>query len=452
MRRKVVVAVLSLAAGLALTASPTECFAQPKGPTASSPVLDPQITRKGEGARRLTLNALELKAFPVTNWAKLTDWQNGSAITSTDTNGKVVLIVTYSGWYKPAKKGMEIAKSLAETYAKKGLIVVAVHDKDGWADAEKTKPADGVKFLLAHDSKNEFRKSIESSQDPDFYLIDKAGNMRFAAIQSDKVEDAVKSLTTESATSAEQLNATLAKQKALLEEESRRTSDVNTKIDMTNIPELPYRTPSAEDYEKAEWPLPPMTDQQRDEYKKTKKLPEPKAFAVPDSGWHPSTPKTKGRVTLLYFFHPDTIPSNKLEPYLDGIDLAQRRVGRDLAIGGVIFDAKAAKGGSEQDASPDDKDAEKMLARLKTFTKGRKIEHPLYLDLENSLFATIKPENSTEFFIPQVAVISSDGTCRWWGFAGETAFAGALDKVLAVDPGARARREAEAAWIKAQRK
>lgn len=452
MRRTHVLSVLSLVAGLALTASPTVCLAQPKGPTASSPVLDPQVTRKGEGARRLTLNALELKAFPVTNWAKLTDWQNGSALTSAETSGKVVLLVTYSGWYKPAKKGMETAKSLAETYAKKGLIVVAVHDKDGWADAEKTKPAEGAKFLLAHDSKNEFRKSIESSQDPDFYLIDKAGNMRFAAIQSDKVEDAVKLLTTESATSAEQLNDRLAKEKARLEEESRRTQDVNTKIDMTNIPELSYRIPSAEEYEKAAWPLPPMTDTERDEYKKTKKLPEPKAFAVPDSAWLPETPKIKGRVVLLYFFHPDILPSDKLNPYLDSIDLYQRRVGRDLTIGGVVFDAKAAKGGSTQDALPDDKDAEKMTARLKTFTKGRKFEHPFYLDLENSLFSTIKPENSTEFFIPQVAIISSDGTCRWWGFVGEAAFPGALDKVLAADPGARARREAEAAWLKAQRK
>ena len=57
---------------------------------------------------------------------------------------------------------------------------------------------------------------------------------------------------------------------------------------------------------------------------------------MPDPGWLPATPKIKGRVTLLYFFHPDVIPSSKLEPYLDSIDLAQRMVGRDLAIGGVI--------------------------------------------------------------------------------------------------------------------
>ncbi len=449
MRRTLVHAVLSLAAGLAAPAS----LAQPTalGKSGPDPVLDPQITRKGEGARRLTLNALELRAFPTAAWSKLTDWQNGSALTTADTSGKVVLIVTYSGWYKPAKKGMEAAKALAETYAKKGLIVVAVHDKDGWADADKAKPAEGAKFLLAHDSKNEFRKAIESAQDPDFYLIDKAGNMRFAAIASDAVEDAVKSLTSESATTAEKLNERLAKEKARLEEASRRTLDVNTKIDMTNIPELSFRQPTAEEYEKAEWPLPPMTDAQKTEYKKSKKLPDPKSFTIPDTDWFPKKLRTKGRVTLLYFFHPDFIDSDRLIPSLDRIDLYQQRMGRDLTIGGVVFDFRAAKG-SSQDATVDDKNAEKMKARLSTFTRQRKIEHSLYLDLENSLFGEIKPENATEFFIPQVVIVSSDGIARWWGFAGEVAFEGALSKTLAADPGARARSEAEAAWIKAQRK
>ncbi len=90
-----------VAAGLAAPA-----FGQP-GKKADSPVVNPEITRRGEGSRRLELNKLELKPFQAELWSKLSDWQNGPALTSADVKGKVVLVVTYASWNKNSVKAIE---------------------------------------------------------------------------------------------------------------------------------------------------------------------------------------------------------------------------------------------------------------------------------------------------------------------------------------------------------
>jgi hypothetical protein len=422
-----------------------------KGPEPT--IVNPEITRRGEGARRATLTNLELKPFPAGAMGKLSDWQNGSALAASDTKGKVVLVVTYASWLKNSANALASAKALAETYAKKDLIVVGVHDKEGWKDADKAKASGDAKFLLAHDAKNEFRSDLSAGQDPEIYLIDRAGQLRFAGITTGAMEDAVKKLTSEKAEDAAKVNDLLAAEKARLDRERRKTNAAADAIDMTRIPELPFTPPSAEEYEKAEWPLPPMDDNQRREYEKDNtKLPAPRSAALPDEGWIPKMPFSTGRAALVLFFHPDDISPSRFITAVNNLS-SQQRANRDYIIALAVIDPLLLGDNSNRQGKKYENDPEVITKRLKDFSKIHKIDFPFLLDLDNTLFNAAKPDHITEFPSGPVAVLSSDGMMRWFGDASQygSSGVGSLRKVLEVDPGIQARRLVEFKWLEANK-
>lgn len=439
-----------LAAGsLALAAGITPAFAQPA--KTSTIILNPEITRRGEGTRRDELNKLELKAFDVKKWASLTDWQNGSALTEADTKGKVVLIVTYASWYKPSAQVVEAARKLAETYAKKDLIVLAVHDKGGWAGAEKTKAPEGAKFFLAHDSKNEFRKGLFASQDPEIYLIDRAGQVRFAGISQDTMEKGVKLLTDEKTEDAAKINTVLAEAQAKADAEKRKTTGAASHIDMRRIPELPFTPPSPLAYESAKWPLPPMNDEQRKKQRDTGELPPAKMAATPTEGWLPNPPKSNGRVMVYIFFHPDLLGSR----FMDSIDrLSELQRGtRDTVFALALFDPRPFQWNGYPTDTKWEVDPDKLTGRIKEFLKVRKLDVPFVLDLDNALLNSIKFEGQDQWVGGMIGVVSSDGVMRWFGDGASWVGggSGALERIVAVDPGVQARREAERKWLEANK-
>lgn len=437
-------ASLAGVAGLAMPA-----WAQPKRDEVLT--VNPEITRRGEGTRRTELSKLELKPFAADALGKLSDWTNGSAITNADIKGKVVLVVTYSSWFKPAAKVVETARKLAETYAKKDLIVVAVHDKDGWAEAEKTKSPDGAKFLLAHDSKNEFRKDVNAGQDPEIYVIDRAGQLRFAGITSDAMEPAVKKLTEEKAADAAKVNDLLAAERARLEAEARRTTGAADVIDMTRIPELGFNRPSDAQYEAAKWPLPPMDEQQEKDYRKDGKLPPTKAVSMPTEGWIGRAPNLNGRVVVVIFFHPDAIRS-QFNTFVDMLSREQSRT-RDVVYTMAVVNPSLYDQSSGSSDRKYETDPEKIAKRLEDFRKERKIDFPFFLDLDNVFFDSAKPEHQTEWPGGAMAVISSDGVMRWFGSVPEFPSVGrkSLNTCINVDPAVVARREVEAKWLAANK-
>ncbi len=413
--------------------------------------VNPEISRRGEGSRRTDLTKLELKPFAADAFGKLSDWTNGAALTNAEVKGKVVLVLTYSSWFKPAAKAVENARKLAETYAKKDLIVLAVHDKDGWAEAEKIKSPDGAKFLLAHDSKNEFRKSLFSGQDPEIYLIDRAGQMRFAGVTGDSIEAAVKKLTDENAADAAKVNELLASERTRLEAERRRTTGAADVIDMTRIPELGFNDPTEAEYEAAKWPLPPMSDQQDKEYKKDGKLPPVKAVSVPDEGWIPKRPAYRGRAVVVFFFHPDAVGS-QFNILVDALSQDQRQ-DRDVVYAMAVINPAL----QEQNAPNQDKkyevDPEKITKRLEQFRKERKIDFPFFLDLDNTFLDSARPEHMTEFVGGPIAVISTDGIMRWFGDFLTYGSSGvrSINTIINVDPAVLARRSVEARWLAANK-
>lgn len=406
--------------------------------------------RKGAGENRTKLTAMERKPFDFTLLGKLSDWKNGIAPSASSLDDKVVLIVTYSDWYKPAARGLAIARKALEAHANEGLVVIAAHNPEGWKDAPKPAGPAGATMLLAHDEKGEFRKSLLSAQDPNFYLIDRAGQLRFADIANESVEDAVKALLAEKREEASSLNDREAAAKLAKEREALKSASINQDAELLkNIPELPFPQPGEKEYKDTKWPeLPKKENSGSSE-------PEPeRRLTMPQNGWAPSQPLTTGRAILMYFWHPSWPATFEyMQPYAD---LIQRQYQRDVAvIGALTTMERLGDSGDTQNLTEAEKakrnlTADSAMTKINEFRAARKYEHTMVVDLAGSLLQ--QATSDRQIPIPFVAIASTDGVIRWWGFAGATEARGALDRILAVDPGIQARRKVEAEYIKTMKK
>lgn len=407
------------------------------------PAMAQNVIREGEGARRRALDALELKPFPVDLFAGLKDWTNGPAPTPGSIDGRVVLICCWSDWYPSATRAMAISKRLAEKYGKDGLIVVGVHGPQGWKEAKKPKAdSEGATLLLAHDENGEFRKALHQDQDPDFYIIDRAGQLRFADITTESAEAGVEFLIKESKDAAGGINTSLAAKAKADEAESRRAEAIRAQVDMTAIPDVPFQMPLPEDYskDKVKWPYMPRPEGSQPEDPKN---PDPPVtITLPDTGFFPEKPNMKGRAVLLYFWHPDLPRTYQLFEPMDNL---QRRYRRDLIVIGVMSPLKV-KGSDNQEYKLED-DPAKLKEKIESIMSRQRIAHYMTLDVDGSLIKTVMNRDN-EVILPWGAVVSTDNVMRFGGFMGQSLFRGALDKVLEVDPGILARRAAEDEFLR----
>jgi len=399
--------------------------------------------RKGAGETRAKLTAMERTPFDWTLLAKLSDWKNGAAPSAQSLDGKVVLIVTYSDWYRPAARALAIARRAVETYGKDGLVVIAAHNPEGWKDAAKPEAPAGTTMLLSHDANGDFRKALLSGQDPNFYLIDRAGQLRFADVANESVEDAIKYLIAEKREDAASINKREADAKRAKDVQDSKTASINNQSDLLrNLPELSFPAPTAEAYTEAKWPKLPTVDG-------GSTAAESHKITLPAAGWSPAQPPLAGRAVMLYFWNPGIPPS--YEQMQRFADLMQRQHQRDLVVVGVLSDFASL--GTRDDKLTDEERAKKALTpdtalkRIQEFQTARNYDHAMVVDLPGSVLKTVTSQ--TEIPLPYVAILSSDGMTRWWGFAGSPEARGALDRVLEVDPGVQARRKTEADYLRA---
>ncbi|MFA6043663.1 MAG: hypothetical protein WC718_01650 [Phycisphaerales bacterium] len=401
------------------------------------------IVRKGEGSLRMDLNKTELKPFDTALWSKLSDWKNGTAADAL-APGKPVLVLLWTDYVPTSKRAFALAKRMAEKYGPEGLVVVCAHGQNDWDNAPKPEAPKGATMLLAHDSKEEFRHTLRSAGDPDFFVIDRAGQMRYASVATESVDAALEKVVKESRGEAAAINGVL--QAAAMQQaaDQRRTEANRSNVDLTKLPEVPFEAPPAEAFaNKSIWPAKPKQENgynnQDDQQIKV---------AIPDTGYlSGSKPETKGRVVLLYYWGLDVRQSF---PSIDRMELLQRQHGRDLTVIGVLSPLKENNNNGQQ--NPDDTDPKKLEARVRSFLASRNLNHAILVDPSGALLSQAVPNRNltTEHPVfPVISVISSDGTLRTWGPLEEPAVRAGLDRVLEVDPGMLARRKAEQAYIRA---
>lgn len=417
---------------------------------------DAQVLREGAGDRRAKLDAMEMTTFDHGQWSKLTDWKNGAALTGADADGNVVLIVTWSNWYNLAMRAIPMTQRLYEKHKDQGLIVVGAHAQRGWEGAVDTAKEAGITFRYAHDATSAFRDALLVDQDPDFYLIDRAGRMRYADIQTGSVESAVEELIRETKQQAVNRPETLEALRRAQEDAERRTRLIRQNVDIAQMPDLPFARPTPEQYQRAKWPSrwrqfeEQILQLQRNT---TGEEPPPIQITLPaktDPSWFGRPLNTNGRVTVVFWWVPSfQAIYERVQPQMD---MLQKERIRDLSVVAVLTTAErpgSTQGGQQLTQEEIERRAREFLRIVNRAKTQRTYETSVVVDAEwNVINQVLEGGSSQSLYLPLAAIISTDGTMRWIGDPTDNRFVAALDRVLAEDPAVKARRQVEQEWIR----
>lgn len=443
-----------VAAALLIAASQTSLGSsgldldQPASPAATP---DASIAREGQDARREALDAMERKPFDVSLLGKLSSWNEPGPVTPAQTSGKVVLVFTWAGWYPPSMRVFSMVESLHKKFGD-DLVVIGAHAPRRGERASEVAARRGATFHIAHDKDGALRTALKVDQDPDFYVIDRAGQLRFADIQTGSVARAVEVLIAESRDEAASLNDRLAAQAARSEAAFRRTNSINNEVDLRKLPEVPFIAPQSQDYKfdraghELDWPKFPVDPNQRYQEDKDPTFP---LTVPPTLEFKTPVPKTAGRAIIAYFWHPSYPRTyERIMPAMDRLALQR---GRDVVVMGVMtpLEQRSRSGGDNTELN----DPDRLRIVLEGMMRAHEYEHTIAFDATGALFESVRnaigQQNSGQGVPLLAVVVSSDGIARWVGSPTRDSFRLAVDKVLAVDPGVAARRAAEAEYIRA---
>lgn len=401
-----------------------------------------EILREATGDRAATLVEMELQPFDPMLWSMLDSWTNGDPLDAAATEGKVVLIATWAAWNPASTRVIPMLQSLKTKHEDDGLLIVAVHHTQGWDKAGQTLTQRRADLLTAHDTTGEFRDALHADQDPDFYVIDRAGQLRFADIRTESVQEAVKQLLAEDVSEASSLSDRLATEAAKADAALRKPRAITSGLDTRSLPEVPFLPPPPQSYTLVDWPKPPEDDNNRNRNNND----GPRGMALPENGWiSGAKPRTDGRAVVLYTWRLDDTRSAEIARQMERL---QSQLGRDVVIAGVCVGVQSDERNSRDQPQID---PAVFVSRIEQFRAYHGLTHPMISDLGGNLtVGNDNRRNADEDYTG--AVVSSDSIVRWEGAVSNPAFRAALDRVIDIDPGVQARRAAEQAYIRARGK
>ena len=88
-------------------------------------------------------------------------------------------------------------KELNEKFGDKGLTIIGVHSKNGGDKMPAFVEKEKIPYAVAHDADGETVKKFGVDSFPDYYLIDKKGQLRFADLANKEVDRAIEALLAE---------------------------------------------------------------------------------------------------------------------------------------------------------------------------------------------------------------------------------------------------------------
>ncbi len=416
--------------------------------------------REGTGERRAALDSMELKAFDQSLWSKLSNWYNGDPVTASSTDGKVVVIYTFASYLNSSMSPMVGLDRLRARYADEGLMVVGVHHPQGFEGSEAQVKRRRVGFPVAHDATGAFREALRVDQDPDIYIIDRAGQLRYADIETGSVDEAVKTLIAETASRAGSTLERRAEAKRQADLDARRSASLRSQIDLANLPDVPFIPPTPEEYESVKWPtMYEYRDLSRGQQNdRDREEDSPRGIDIPDDArFAPAPPRSRdGRVTMVYFWTPEQGMASWNEFY-DALQAIQREHARDLVMIGAAVMGPEERGNRRGRGNDDarDKRVREAKERFDSFFSKKPLNHVLMDDMDSGALMTSvtgdggRRGRSDPVALPYAGLISSDGQLRWHGHLGVDyeEFRDALDRLLRDDPGLKARRAAEERYI-----
>jgi thiol-disulfide isomerase/thioredoxin len=126
-----------------------------------------------------------------------TNWLNSGALKLEELKGKVVVLEFWGTWCTTCIGLIPHHNELAKKFQKKGLVFIGICDADGSAKMPEVAKRYRIEYPIAVDVKNATSEAYKADSTPDFYLIDRKGNLRWADIVTDDVDSAIELLLAE---------------------------------------------------------------------------------------------------------------------------------------------------------------------------------------------------------------------------------------------------------------
>ncbi len=345
------------------------------------------IKREATDSRQ-ALTELETKPFDSSIAAALTDWSHPGTLDPENTKGKVVVLAVVSAADPQSIMALSKLTRMHRDFKDQGIVVAAIHPDAGFDLMHEKIAAGKVTIPVARDAGGTFATAMHTDNYPDYYLIDRAGNLRFADLDKRAIKDAIKLLTSETPESAT-TNAALQAQGL---DPAKPEQDAKEK-----------EASKSKKYGGASWPKHNKGTLYANRNSQGMKLPIP---LLDNEEWVSEERSFENKVLIIDFWISSSSPAKKASRIYT--KLLETHAGK-LEVVRIS--------GSE--------DKEKIIRKLSNTKEN-------YAQLYDSTQTLYKALGITS--IPHTLVLSTDGTIRWQGFPLDKGFAQAVDKIVATDP------------------
>jgi len=148
-----------------------------------------------DSKNRAAIDAMQGKPAPA---LAVKNWLNSKPLTPDDLKGKIVVLDFWATWCGPCLAAVPHTNELQKKYADQGVVFVAVCAPKGGEKMEQTVKGRGIKYATALDTgTGDTFAAFKANSYPDYYIIDRKGNLRWGDLKNGDLEKAIKLLIAE---------------------------------------------------------------------------------------------------------------------------------------------------------------------------------------------------------------------------------------------------------------
>jgi thiol-disulfide isomerase/thioredoxin len=127
------------------------------------------------------------------------DWINSKPVKLADLKGKIVVVDFWATWCGPCLASVPHMNELQKKYADQGVVFVAVCAVNGGEKMAATVNKHDMQYPVALDTgaKGNTFAAYKADSYPDYFIIDRKGNLRWGDVTNADVEKAIRLLIEE---------------------------------------------------------------------------------------------------------------------------------------------------------------------------------------------------------------------------------------------------------------